>query len=448
MQKVLLTLLTVVLLTGFTLPAQADSEKENIILVIADGMGFPYITAYRYFKDGRGYTEQADIEPTVFDRHLVGAVSTYPGDDTLVTDSAASATALATGQKTFNGALGVDINEEPLMSVTDYANQMGYRTGAIATTRVTHATPAAFFAKVPSRRMEDEIADQMATPYDDGGWKFDLLVGSGTRHFVRPDDEEPVNHLTDLQDQGMRVVESYEELQAQQRLPLLGLFFEDSFPYVIDDEKRLKMMTEESLRILDNYDEPYVLMVEAAMIDWCGHGNDIACAMHEMAELEELMEFLEAYAEEQGNTTVILTADHSTGGLTLGADGEYHWRANLVQQIGRSLRTMSREMNDMPRVDWDDYLAEYLPFPLSSDHQQTLADFSSDASSTRQRELNDLLVEIVRYHTGTGWTTSGHTGEDVPIMAFGPRADYFRGHQDQTDIGNLLIEWVKSGELE
>ena len=437
---------SLVVSSAWASPAEpVTAEKpEQIILVIADGMGFPYLSAYRYFKDGRNSTLQHDIERTIFDRYLVGAASTYPADDTLVTDSAASATALATGVKTYNGAISVDAEGNPIPTIMQHARERDWLVGAIATTRVTHATPAAFFTHVPSRRMENEIADQFSVIDEHGRPPFDLLLGSGRKHFVREDAEgNRLSHLRTLNNRGVRVVDSYEQLKTQQRLPVLGLFFNDSFPYVIDDEKRLRTMTSEGLRLLNNANKPFVLMVEASMVDWCGHANDIACAMREMAELDELMLYLEAYAEQNPNVQIILTADHSTGGLTLGADGEYKFRAGDIHRIGRGLRTMAVDMNRMPVIDWDAYIEQYLPFPLNTEQQQALETVAHSTSERRRAQIQQVLVDIVRFHTGAGWTTGGHTGEDVPVIAIGPWSDSFRGLQDQTDIAKQLFDWVQ-----
>ncbi|RUO32791.1 alkaline phosphatase [Aliidiomarina sanyensis] len=447
MKRFIASLALVAVAVGFNSSPVAAEEQaqgpQRIILVIADGMGFPYVTAYRHFKDGRDYTLDSDVQSTLFDRYLVGMASTYPADDTQVTDSAASATALATGYKTFNGAISVDAEHNPIRTVMQYAKDNDWRTGTVVTTRVTHATPAAFFAHVPSRRMEAEIADQMAALRDDGSPNFDIVLGSGTRFFVREEEDgTEVNHVETLQAAGVSFVDEYEQLQTLDTLPVFGLFHDDSFPYVIDDKKRLRMMSQEALRLLDQDDRPYIIMIEASMVDWCGHANDIACAMHEMAELEELMEFLYSYANERDDTAVILTADHSTGGLTLGADGDYKFRAGEIHKIGRGLRTMAVDLVDMPAVDWNDYVEKYIPFPLSSNHQAALREHASRSERNRQA-IQNVLVDIVRAHTGAGWTTGGHTGEDVPVISFGPWSDYFRGFQDQTDIGRQLIEWVQ-----
>ena len=445
----------IVAIAGVTFNASASDTAEtsndaprNLIMVIGDGMGFPYLSAYRYFKDGRGMTERADIEQTIFDRYLIGAASTYPADETLVTDSASSATTLASGVKTYNGAIGLNPDREPVKTMMEYANERGMLTAALATVQVTHATPAAFFAKVEYRRQENDIADQYASQDEDGNWKFDLLLGGGRQFFVREGDEEsePVDHLEYFQNNGMRVVESFEALRAEQRLPLIGLFADSNMPYVIDDEPRLKAMTKESLRLLDNADRPYVIMIEASMIDWCGHGNDIGCAMHEMAELDELLEFLIPYVEERGDTALVVTADHSTGGLTLGADGHYDFRAAEIRRQGRALRTMATELKDMPWIDWDDYIEQHLPYPLSTEQQEAIAKVAEYEGDNHRNAINDVLRDILNYHTRAGWTTGGHTGDDVPVIAAGPWADYFRGMQDHSDIANQFIEWIKAND--
>ena len=432
-----------------TVQAQTEANTpRNLIMVIGDGMGQPYLHAYRYFKDARGMTEQVDIERTVFDNYFVGTASTYPADQTLVTDSAAGATTLASGIKTYNGAIGVDTDRQPVKSMMQYAKERGMLTAAIATTRLTHATPASFFTHVESRRMENDIADQLASRNEHGDWRFDLLIGSGTRFFVREatDDTPAVNHLEYFRSNGVRVAESFEDLQTQQRLPLIGLLHDDSFPYVIDAEKRLQPLVQEGLRLLDNADQPFVLMIEASMIDWCGHGNDIGCAMHEMAELEQLLEFLVPYVEERGDTALVVTADHSTGGLTLGADGHYQFRVQEINRQGRSLRAMATDLAEMPWIDWTDYIEKHLPYPLSTEQQEAIAKVADYEGDNHRNAINDVLLDILNYHTRAGWTTSGHTAEDVPVLAAGPWAHHFRGAQDHTDIANQYIEWIKAND--
>src|SRR5690554_6981203 len=291
-----------------TTVAPHTTSAPNIIFMIGDGMGFEYISAYRYAMSELG---QSELAPTPFDDLLVGAATTYPDDDTWVTDSAAGATALATGVKSYNGAISVDAEQNHLPTMMEIAKDGGYLTATVATTRLTHATPAGFFTHVRSRRMENEIARQYATPRADGQYIFDLIIGSGSNKFRFTNDKgEQVDYISDMTRGGVRVVESYEALQTKQRLPVAAFMHEDIFPYVIDDKPRLKELVTEALRLIEADGRPYVMMIETSMIDWCGHANDIACAMHEMRELDLALEYLVEHVEGRNDTALVLTADH------------------------------------------------------------------------------------------------------------------------------------------
>lgn len=442
----ILTLFVSLIIFVLTPAIAAESAPKNMILIVGDGMGMPYLSAYRYFKDGRAHAEQIDVERTVLDRYFVGTASTYPADDTWVTDSAAGATALATGVKSYNGAISVDAEQNHLPTMMEIAKDHGFLTATVVTTRLTHATPAGFFAHVRSRRMEHEIARQFATPRADGQYVFDLIIGSGSNKFRYTNDEgEHIDYLQQMSQDGVRVVESYEALQTEQRLPLAAFMHENDFPYVIDDKSRLKDLVTEALRLIEADGRPYVMMIEASMIDWCGHSNDIACAMHEMRELDETLEFLVDHVESRNDTALVLTADHSTGGLTLGADGQYQWRAAQVNRIQRSLRVMAQELANMPRIDWDNFISHNIPFPLSTEQQAQLDVVAADNDNSEQwKAIQQVLIDMVRFHTGTGFTTGGHTGEDVPVIAVGPWANLFQGQQDHTDIAKQYIEWIKA----
>ncbi|MCG7588197.1 alkaline phosphatase, partial [Photobacterium sp. OFAV2-7] len=135
----------------------AQAAPKNIIMVVGDGMGPAYTSAYRYFKDN---PETVEIEKTVFDRHLIGRASTYPSYvQGLVTDSAASGTALATGYKTYNGAIGLDKDKRAVETVLEYAKSRGKSTGLVVTSQINHATPASYVAHVEKRKMYNQIAD-------------------------------------------------------------------------------------------------------------------------------------------------------------------------------------------------------------------------------------------------------------------------------------------------
>lgn len=424
-------------------PHEAPNEPPSIIFMIGDGMGFEYISAYRYAHSELG----ADaLTPTVFDDLLVGAATTYPDDDTWVTDSAASATALASGVKSYNGAIGLDRQQQPVTTLMEVARQQGWGTGAVVSVQVTHATPASFFTHHASRSMYNQIADSYAEHVVGGASSFDVLLGGGYSHFVRDDK----NWLPELAANGMQVVTTFDQLDTIAQTPVLGLFAPLALPHSIDAEPQLGAMTEQALRLLQQQQQstgkPFALMVEGSLIDWCGHSNDIACAVHEVADFANAIEVVLNYQKQHPNTLVVITADHSTGGLTLGQGGEYAWHSDKVMGIKASLEVMTRGLLERQPSEFRDYLTPLLNLPVTEAQWQRLEAVQIPAElrgRARQMPYGKVLVEIISEHTRTGWTTTGHTAVDVPVLAIGPGAEQFRGYQDNTEIAKLLLQMIQ-----
>ena len=428
-------------------PHQTTGSKvaaKNVIFMIGDGMGPAYLSAYRYYKDDAS-TKQ--VEPTIFDQLWVGVATTYPDDHTVVTDSAAAATALSTHTKSYNGAIGIDPHQVPQRTLMELAREHGWVTGAVATVQVNHATPASFFTHHPSRNMYNEIADSYATQVAHGGWSFDVLLGGGYDYFHRDDK----NWLPELEQQGLQVVTRMDDLAQYTQTPVMGLFAPKALPFAIDDKPgRLANMTTHALRLLTEQStangKPFALMVEGSMIDWCGHANDIACAVHEMADFAAAVQVVRDYIAEHPNTLLVITADHSTGGLTLGQGGEYAWHSDKVNAISQSIEGMATHLFDMPRQQWRAYVEEKLAFTLTSKQWKQLGEVKLDKElqgRDRLKPIHQVLVNIVSEHTRTGWTTGGHTAVDVPVMATGPGAEAFKGYIDNTDIAKALLKLVR-----
>ncbi|MGM0526744.1 MAG: alkaline phosphatase [Pseudomonadota bacterium] len=414
-----------------------DHQQPNIIYVIGDGMGFEFISAYRYAMSD---LETKEMTETQFDHYLTGAALTYPEDDTWVTDSAASATALATGEKSYNGAIGMDNDKTSLKTVMEYAKQSGYATGSVSTSQINHATPASFFSHHPSRYEYNEIADLMGQQIVEGKSSFDVIYGGGQQYFIRND-----KNWAELAEQhGMRVIQDMQMLDQVEQAPVMGLFAQRGLPHAIDEGKEsLAKMTSSALRLLDNEDKPFALMIEGSQIDWCGHANDIACAVHEMDSLNKALEVVNEYMENNPNTLFVMTADHSTGGLTIGRDGEYAWYSDRVMQIEHSIAYMKDKLLDMDSDQWASFVADAVNAELTQEYIDELAVAAEQEGEDREDALHKALAYITGDITGTGWTTTGHTGVDVPVYATGPNSDQFRGYMDNTEIGQRLIDIVK-----
>lgn len=421
---------------------------KNIIFIVGDGMGPAYTTAYRYYKDNPNTEE---VEKTVFDRHLVGLSSTYPASISgYVTDSAAGATALATGIKSYNGAIGVDVNKNEVQTVLELAKTLGKKIGVVVTSQVNHATPASFLTHNESRKNYNEIADSYFDEKIKGQFKMDLLLGGGWKYFLR-DDRDLIN---EFKLSGFQYIDTYQQLGSIKRnKPVIGLFADVGLPWALDDTDpyRLSAMTKVATTQLEN-DNGFFMLIEASQIDWAGHSNDIAAAMAEMDDLAKTLEYLEKYVAQNPDTLVVVTADHSTGGLTVAANGNYEWNPDVIRTMKYTPKTIADKLSHQ---DITATLTEKLfNFDLTEQELASLVEVKNDSfvkaeeidnpykdkgANKINRELYKRVKHIMDKRTNTGWTSSGHTAVDVPVFAFGVSSRNFVGLNNNTDIANKIF---------
>ena len=399
---------------------EAPSRPKNMIIMVGDGMGPAYTSAYRYYQNN---PDTEEIEQTVFDRLLVGMASTYPARQSgYVTDSAASATALATGVKSFNGAISVDVNKRPLTSIMQIAKARGMAIGVAVTSQVNHATPAAFLAHNESRRNYDEIAQSYLSS------DADVILGGGQKYFSE-------DLLTQFKAKGYQHIDDFSQLENLNQGKVLGLFADVQLPWVIDqqDSTQLSLLTQKALDLLSQNDKGFVLLVEGSLIDWAGHNNDIATAMSEMHGFANAIEVVEQFVRANPDTLMVVTADHNTGGLSIGANGEYAWDTALLQGIKASPASIAEQAIAID--NWQTQLKQTLGFEVNKDELQRL----SNARMQGKAAFETSLKQVIDSRSFTGWTTSGHTGGDVQVFAAGPAADLFKGNQDNTDIAEKMM---------
>jgi len=431
-----------------SIPNNSHNSPKNIIMVVGDGMGPAYTTAYRYFNDN---PETKVIEETIFDRHLVGMASTYPARVSgFVTDSAAAATALSTGVKSYNGAIGVDVDKKPIETVLEWAKKQGKKAGVVVTSQVNHATPASYLAHNENRRNYNAIADS----YIDDGIKADVILGGGWQYFIR-EDRNLVNEFTSA---GFHYLDNPKGLSSlPQEKPVLGLFADDGLPWALDDSNkhRLLTMTQAATTQLENNDG-YFLLVEASQIDWAGHGNDIAAAMAEMADLAKTMEYLENYVKNNPDTLVVLTADHSTGGFTIAAEGKYEWNPEVLRTMKRSPHNIAKKLaaKDITIKETSKLLnfkvtqaeIRLLQQAKYQASEQLVKFYALDESAQQQQVKPSIettiyiaVKKLIDKRTNSGWTSNGHTAVDVPVFAFGKNSEMFSGKIDNTEIAKNIF---------
>jgi len=413
------------------------SKPKNIIYLIGDGMGMSHLSAYRHYKnsgsDWLGVDGKA-VPNTLFDKYFVGMASTHPHDDTLVTDSAAGATALAAGIKTYNGAISVDEEQNSLFTVLQQAKKLNKLTATVSTSQITHATPASFWSHNESRHNQNEIADQAFDHRIDGKFSTDLLFGGGTKYLIREDR----NLVEEFKQAGWQYTDNLNDIHKVDGLPALGLFAEKGLPYAIDNPglpNRLAHMSKKALQLLNaNNPNGFFVMIEGSQIDWCSHGNDVACAMQEMSDFEATLQVAIDFAKEDGNTLVVVTADHGTGGLTLGVGKEYVWRPDALHKVRISADQFIKQLSS--GADIEQLWQQHIDWPLTSEQLEQFVSFQAEQNA---KAADKLFVDIINQASHTGWTTRGHTGSDVAVIAFGPSSEQFSGHQDNTDLAKKLF---------
>lgn len=421
-------------------PKQNNTKIKNVIFMIGDGMGVSYTSAYRYLKDDPN-TKLA--EGTEFDKYLVGQQSTYAEDpEQNITDSASSATAMSSGIKTYNAAIGVDNDKSKVKTVLESAKEKGKSTGLVATSEITHATPASFGAHDEHRKNMNAIADDYYDELINGEHKVDVLLGGGTDLFDRTDR----NLIEEFQKDGYSFASTKEELNSDKSDKILGLFAPRGLPKMIDRTEEipsLEEMTKSAIERLNKDQDGFFLMVEGSQIDWAGHDNDIVGAMSEMEDYEKAFKAAIEFAKKDKHTLVIATADHSTGGYSIGADGIYNWFPEPIKAAKRTPDFMAERIAN--GADVEETLNEYIDFELTQEEVDSVKEASA---SNKVLDIDNAIEEIFNERSHTGWTTGGHTGEDVNVYAFGPSREALAGKIENTDLAKHVFSILQNGNKE
>ena len=414
-------------------------QPTNVILFIPDGFGPASATMARDFLRYRDGTTSLALDSV-----LVGAVRTF-ASDSRITDSAAGATAYAAGTKTYNGAIAVDTTQQPVATLLEAAERRGLATGLVATSRITHATPASFSSHVVDRGMENEIAAQQITK------NIEVILGGGRRHFLPTSNDGQRDDGRDLtaevQQNGYQYVANRNELAAITETPVLGLFSPSHMDYEIDrdpaEQPSLADMTAKALDLLDDDEDGYFLMVEASRIDHAGHNNDAAAHLHDILAYNEAVAVALEKARTDGNTLFVSVSDHETGGMSLGRDGVYAWDPAALSRVQASHGRILSEALSTVTID-----GESVPVirPSIIQEQTGINELTDDevdqlrSNVDDRTALNFILSDLISRRARVGWTTGGHTAIDVNLYAYGPGSDRFTGNHDNTFVGETLAD--------
>ncbi|KXX75250.1 Repressible alkaline phosphatase [Madurella mycetomatis] len=453
-------------------PQPKNNKKRNLIFMVSDGMGPASLSLTRSFRQLTSSLPMSDT--LALDRHFWGTSRTR-SSNSLVTDSAAGATAFSCGRKSYNGAISMVPGYKPCGTVLEAAKLEGYMTGLVVTTDVTDATPACFAAHVEYRMQMDEIALQEVGEGPLGRRVVDLIMGGGRCHFLgngtegscRGDEIDVVGLAEEKY--GWRYAgdrKGFDELRMGKNvsLPLLGLFAPGDVPFEIDRRNMadvypsLSEMAETALTALEEAtkesDKGFFLMIEGSRIDHAGHVNDPAAQVREVLEYDKtfklVLDFLEK-SETEG--VLVATSDHETGGLATAwqAPDElpvYNWYPSVLAKANASaehLALLLREHIFSSPTESKESLTEWINTELVISRLgiNDALEIELNALASNPGAAIAIFSKMISMRARVGWSTRGHSAVDVNIYSSGgPAADKIRGNVENTDIGVFLSEYL------
>ncbi|MEG2945247.1 MAG: alkaline phosphatase [Bacteroidales bacterium] len=449
---------------SFMYAIAADGAAKYVFFFIGDGMGVNQVNGTEMYKGE--LQGKIGTEPLLFTSFPYAGFSKTYSQSNSITDSAAGGTALAVGEKTKNGTIGMDYTHtKSLESVAEKAHRHGKRVGIATSVSVDHATPASFYAHQPSRKMYYEIGTDLAKS------GFEFFAGSD---FLSPDNkakQKTQNLFTIVQDSGYIVTRGMKEFNKKQADADKIILFQEagkdksSLPFAIDrktDDLTLSEITESAIQFLDKDNKGFFVMIEGGKIDWSSHSNDVATTFREVMDMDEAIQ--KAYAFYQAHpdsTLIVVTADHETGGLALGRHG-YDLDLKLIKDQKLSQTALSSALGEWRKqnkgnISWEKmqaFLKQNLGFwdtiKLTPEEEEELKDayedtYKKDSEKVKSEYANDeelasQAIEILNQKGNVGWTTKSHSAAYVPVFAIGAGADQFVGVMENTDIPKKIAK--------
>jgi alkaline phosphatase len=447
-------------------PAQtrpAAGAPKYVFFFLADGAGQAHLEIARQYSR-RIHNEGFTIVDKIMKQGSVGVMTTDAADS-LSTDSAAAATALAGGCKANIGALGMCADGTPAVSAMELARRRGMRLGLITNSVVYDASPAAFVCHVPNRRDSAAILNRYLElePY--------VLMGGGKDQFLpksqtgsrRADDTDMI---AAFEKKGYRYLANKSDLEYATGGKTLGLFSLRDMSFELDRDKNSEPsvydMTRAAIKLLhDRNPNGFFAFIESENIDSAGHLSDIASVIQDYREFDRAVGLAyEFYRKYPRDTLIIVTSDHETGGLgftlalkdltsTKGDNQVAGTGADLkkIQSIGVSLRKASEILGRNPTAEAvDKLMRDHFPgFTLAPEYREAIIKSQPISRTLFTNPTTQALGMMVANNTQAYWQTSAHTNQPVLVAALGAGAERFRGYYDNADFGKILKDVVMGG---
>lgn len=453
---------------AFSVSAQ---QAKYVFYFIGDGMGVNQVLGTEmYLSELKG---EIGVTPLLFTQFPYATTATTFSATNGVTDSAAAGTALATGKKTKNGALGVTKDSERVNSVASWAKENGYRVGVSTSVSIDHATPAAFYAHQDKRSAAYQIGlDLIET-------NFDFYAGSDfvDANNAQAKDGKTYESLYSLAEKaGFTIARGYKDYQKKAKKADKMILFQTekasqknngSIPYAIDRKKgdmSLAEITRAGINFLSkDLSKGFFLMVEGGKIDWAGHANDAATNFREVIDMDEAIKVAyEFYSQHPDETLIVVTADHETGGISIG-NGSYNLNLQALKSQKMSEEEFTLFVNGLRakyknQVPWEAIqkalkenfgfwdsvkLSEKQEARLKAIYDKSFGNQPVDLEKTLYSQSEPISSEakrILNSIANVGWISGGHSAGYVPVYAIGANAHLFQERIDNTEIPEKIAK--------
>lgn len=422
---------------------QAKKEPTNVIMLVMDGSSNNAVSLARWYKG----------ESLAMDEILTGGVTTHSAESA-ITDSAPAGTALATGHKSNSGFVGVlpsviDMpgvkgNEDdaftPVAGVLEGAKQLGKATGIVSTSEIQHATPASFSSHVTSRSNYDDIGEQQVYQ------NMDVILGGGYDYLKSENRQDGENLVSVIEKKGYDLITTRDELLTTKSDKIYGSFAGSSLAYELDrtktnpNEPSLAEMTSTAIDTLNKDKDGFFLMIEGSKIDWAAHANDPIGMVTDILSFDDAVNEALKFAKKDKNTMVIAVTDHGNSGITIGNENTNSTYdkiniSNYINPLKKATMTVEGALSHL-KADRSNLVEVAKLYGLDN----LTAEETAALNATETKKLAGTLVNLLSKRADLGYTTGGHTGDDVFLYSYGPKR--ISGLVDNTDLAKEMANFM------
>ena len=435
-------------------------DAKNVIFLVSDGMSSGTMALADLVKREQYGDKTNWIKLYESDRPYHRGLMDMASLDSNVTDSSAAASSWGSGKRINNGGVNWGPNDEQYKTICEIFREAGKATGLVTTTRITHATPSGFAINMPSRQMEDEIAEQY-TERD-----IDVLMGGGNRHFDPSSRSDEKDLYSVMKNKGYTVVKTKEELgRATNNSKLLGIFNHSHLPYMVDynsstqlqsDVPTLAEMTTSALERLEQKPNGFILQVEGGRVDHAAHGNDPSGLVYDQIAFDDAIKVVMDYTENRDDTLVILTTDHGNANPGLNGLGSGYRDSPKMLDTLHGYRQSFEWMYEELGYHWSDSSLDGVTAERIRDlvkHAANTGITLEEATMIKQafdgtfkapfrnrQGPAAVLAGVLANYNGIYFVGTQHTSDYVELAAWGPGSERIPAFVKNTELFDLMVD--------